>query len=675
MSWLNPTVLILGALAIVPILLHLWLRERVRKVAFSALRFLQKQNQEMFLRKRWLEWLLATLRVACVLLAVIAFARPLIKPPPQTGSGAGHATIVMLDASRSMTAGTKFDEAKKEARQVFDSAPDHDALALVVFADAGNVTVTPLPDRAAAAQALAQVQPTGGGTDIIAAVEHVLPLTRPATGEVHLISDLQASALASSREVPRLPQGYSLIVHRVGLASAADSGVVVVQGGAFTNNITPAERNLSVSVRFLNTGKALTTDAKLIVNGQVLDQRKVTLPQNSPAAVTLVGTLRQADLYTGLVELADVPVALPGDNQYHFVVRVVNRVRVAVVDMTPQAPGTDHARGPGYFLVQALSAGADSPYSAQAFDRLPALDGYQVVVLAGTPTLAPEDAARLRDFVRSGGGLLIGLSPDVQPDAFNQSLGALAIGKLRGWRTQDGPRFLLPADTAHPLVTRLVTEGKSDLGAPRFAQTADLKDTQDAHVILRFDDHRPALLERALGQGRVVLFAATLDRRGSDFPLRPLFLPFTREVMRLLVAQAAEAQALLTGETVALPPGAVVTMPGNEQKTAGPQGENLPLREPGIYRVAAGGQNTLAAVNSDPKESNLVASDPADVEKMFAPPPLAVLRASSSGVERIMAPDELLAAERRWNIGFWCLGALVVLTIAELALAQYASRQ
>jgi hypothetical protein len=674
MSWLHPSVLSLAALALAPILLHLWLRERVRKIAFSALRFLQKQNQELFMRKRWLEWLLAALRVTCVLLAVVAFARPFVRPPAPTGPAAGRATIVMLDVSRSMTAGTKFAEARQQARKIIEAAPEHDALTLVTFADAGNVAVVPAASRGAILDALAQVQPTGGGTDIIAAVERTLPLAQAAAGEVHLISDLQDSGLSGSRELPHLPRGFSLTVHRVGAAAGAD-GAVAVQGGAFTDNITPADRNFSVSVRFLNTGKARVADARLIVNGQTLDQRKLSLPQDGQAAVTLTGTLRQADTYSGLVQLSDVPTALPGDDRFYFVVRVVSRVRVAVVDGTPEAAKTDRTRDAAYFLVQALSAGADSPYAAQACAALPPLDGYQVVILAGVPALGEKDAQRLRDFVRAGGGLLVGLSPDIQPEAFNRSLGVLAAGKLRGWRREDSARFLVPADPTHTLVTRLVTEGKSDLGAPRLTQTADLKDTQDAHVILRFDDRRPALLEQAVGKGRVILFAGALDRRGGDFPLRPLFLPFVQEVMRLLVAQGADAHALLTGETLPVPAGAAVTTPDGRRAPAGAQGESAPLTDPGIYRVAAGGVTTLAAVNSDPKESDPAAADPADVEKMFAPVPDAVLRASSSGVERVLAPDELLAAERRGNIGFWCLGALVLLTLAELGLAQYASRQ
>ena len=41
MSWLNPSILALAALALVPIILHFLMRERIQKIAFSAVRFLR----------------------------------------------------------------------------------------------------------------------------------------------------------------------------------------------------------------------------------------------------------------------------------------------------------------------------------------------------------------------------------------------------------------------------------------------------------------------------------------------------------------------------------------------------------------------------------------------------------------------------------------------------------
>lgn len=673
MNWLNASVLGLAALAIVPIILHFWLRERVQKVMFSALRFLQKQNKDAFLRKRWLEWLLAAVRVVCVLVLVVAFARPFLAAAPQETGKSGHATIMLLDVSRSMSVGDHFEQAKAEAERVIRAAKENDTFTVITFADASNIGVLPGSSQAAALEGLRTVKVAGGGTDILAAVDRVLTVAHADAGDVHLISDLQASGIPTNRDAPRLPQNYTLQIHRIGKGS--EGAAMALLGGVFTTNITPGERNLTASVRVSNSGAARAIDAQLKVGGQLLDQKKIALPQNGEAAVSLTGTLREPGEFSAAIVLPDAPVVLKGDSQFQFVVRVVSRVKVLILDPAPNRE--ERALDPAFFVAEALNAGADSPYAADVMQTLPDLKTYQVVVLPSVSLLGAGDVAKLKDFVSAGGGLLIGVGAGVDADSFNRSVGTLAPARVRAVVKDDVGRFLVAADTAHALVSRLVEEGKGDLSAPRFHAMADLKDSQDAHVVLRFDDRKPALLERRLGKGQVLMLATGLDRRSGDFPLRPIFLPFLHESMRLLVAEASQSQNLLTGDTLTVPAGAMLSLPDNTQVKGSAEATNVMLAEPGIYRLVmgAGSAATLYAVNADPRESNLAAAEPADVEKMLLPAPQGVLRASNGTLERVLMPNERLAAEHAMNIGYWCLVALVGLVCAELLLAQYASKQ
>ena len=673
MNWLNTSVLGLAALAIVPIILHFWLRERLQKVMFSALRFLQKQSKDTFLRKRWLEWLLAATRVVCVLVLVTAFARPFAAGAPQEEGKSGHATIVLLDVSRSMNVAGHFDQAKSEAESVLKATPENDTFTVITFADASNISVLPGANQAMALEGLRSVKVAGGGTDILAAMDRVLAVARANTGDVHLITDLQATGIPTNRDAPRLPQNYKLLVHRIGDGKASATGAISMLGGVFTTNITPGERNVSASVRVANAGAARSIDAQLKVAGQLLDQKKIALPQNGETAVTLTGTLREPGEFPAAIVLPDAPVVLRGDNQFQFVVRVVSRVKVLILNPTPNRE--DRALDPAFFVSEALNVGADSPYAAEVAPTLPDLRAYQVVILPNVTSLSAGDVVKLRDFVSAGGGLLIGVGTGVDAEGFNRTIGALAPAHVRTIANDELGRFLVAADPTHTFLTRLVEEGKADLSAPRFHGVADLKDSQGAHVILRFDDRRPALLEKRLGKGQVLMLASGLDRRSGDFPLRPIFLPFLHEAMRLLVAEANQSQNMLTGDTLSLPPGATLTMPDNGQVKGGVEASNVVLAEPGIYRLVAGSATTLYAVNADPRESNLAAAEPADVEKMLTPAPEGVFRASHGSLERVLLPNERLAAEHKLNIGYWCLVALAGLVFAELLLSQYASRQ
>ena len=50
-------------------------------------------------------------------------------------------------------------------------------------------------------------------------------------------------------------------------------------------------------------------------------------------------------------------------------------------------------------------------------------------------------------------------------------------------------------------------------------------------VLARFDDALPAIVERKLGSGRIVMVAAPLDAQNGDLPLQPAFLPFVRQLV------------------------------------------------------------------------------------------------------------------------------------------------
>ncbi|HEY3323868.1 MAG TPA: BatA domain-containing protein [Planctomycetota bacterium] len=667
MSWLNPALLWFAALALVPVILHFLLRERVQKVAFSAVRFLRQQSREMLTRHRWLEWLLTALRVSCVLLLVVAFARPFL--------GGRHAVhrelIVLLDVSRSMSFGSRFAKAQEEAAKVIASARDAD-ITIVTFADEASVSSFMQAQNAAdALAAIKSARPGSAGTDILAAMERVVRRIneRKGTGEVHLISDLQLSGISRGRDARRLPQGYSFYAHGVADSLNAAPDGVAIEGGAFSSDITPGENNLNVSARLLNRGKAREVDAQLFIGEQKLASRRVPLPQNGESTVVLSGTARQIGEYAGQIRVIGAPAALKEDDRFYFVARVVSKVRIAVVS------GQGAAGAPeSFFIVRALNAGKDTPFQAEACDKLPALDGYDAVVLSDVAALGAADIERLSAFVRRGGGLLAALGKPADAAVFNGSLGKLLPARLRAWNTSDQDRFLTASESKHPLLARLVSDG-GDVTTAKFRGTWDLKDSQGAEVALRFNDTRPALVESHVGKGAVMFFATGLAGQTTDFPLRAIFVPFLQESLKRLLARSDEHNAMAIGETISVPSGASIRLPdGTEQRASG-EALNCAISLPGIYQLSANGKTELFAANASAREGDLAAAEPAEIERMFVPVAASELRRTDSGVERVLAPAEELAAEHKHNIGWWCLIVLFGVLIMEQWLAGLASRK
>ena len=51
----------------------------------------------------------------------------------------------------------------------------------------------------------------------------------------------------------------------------------------------------------------------------------------------------------------------------------------------------------------------------------------------------------------------------------------------------------------------------------------------DARVVAKLTDQTPLLLEKKIGEGRVLLLASGLDNLTNDFPLHPVFVPFIEQ--------------------------------------------------------------------------------------------------------------------------------------------------
>ena len=187
---------------------------------------------------------------------------------------------------------------------------------------------------------------------------------------------------------------------------------------------------------------------------------------------------------------------------------------------------------------------------------------------------------------------------------------------------------LLPLDRRAPLLGAFPEQGDGLLQARFFKYMLldPVRDTAQRSVILRYESGAPALVERELGKGRVLLLTTTVDREWTDLPIRPGFLPLVREAARHLIGATLEggAAASLVGEPrVLVFSGDVQTLEVRRpdgsvwigRRELGGTAHSVVFAgtdQIGLYRVrAAGADGTFTpqssqnfAVNLDPRESD-----------------------------------------------------------------------
>src|SRR5207237_7750531 len=100
MGFVQATMLVALGAVVLPILAHLIFRRRARPVDLGTLRFLKIAVRQDTRRRQLKRYVLLALRLGCVLLLVLLFARP-YRAEVAAGGDAGL-TVVLLDRSASM---------------------------------------------------------------------------------------------------------------------------------------------------------------------------------------------------------------------------------------------------------------------------------------------------------------------------------------------------------------------------------------------------------------------------------------------------------------------------------------------------------------------------------------------------------------------------------------------
>src|SRR5262249_36907144 len=141
-----------------------------------------------------------------------------------------------------------------------------------------------------------------------------------------------------------------------------------------------------------------------------------------------------------------------------------------------------------------------------------------------------------------------------QPLQAMRTVAATAADRDDGERQAGGVgQRLGRVDRNHPLLAPLGEAHATEaLEAARFSRYALFRPTAEAprQVLLHFAEGAPALIESRYGEGRVLLWASTIDRDWTNLPIQPVFLPLVQQATRYLArAPMAEPEApLLVGE-------------------------------------------------------------------------------------------------------------------------------
>lgn len=614
MGFLTPWFLAGAALAGLPVYIHLLRKHSTNPQPFSSLMFFERRTQSSIKHRRLRYLLLLSLRLAVLLLLILAFANPFIDRS-SASMRSDRLLLLIVDNSFSMRAGSRLADARREALAVLDARRPADHAQIMALGSQLHVLTEPSIDPGTLRAAVDSIAPSDarGSFGELATAMRSLSESVHTPIELHLFSDMQRSAMAASFQEMVLPPSVSLVLHPVAKDPAPNWTVEGVNAPGEVWD--PKKTRVQAVISGYHT-PAATRTVSLVVNGKTMATRNVEMPAGGRASVEF-DSLDVPYGFSRCEVRIDSADSLPADDVSLFAVERSDPRKVLFVH-----EGTD-TRSPLYFR-SALASAAESAFTLESVnvDQTANLQPskYAFVVLSDVLSLPSTFENTLNTYVKGGGSVLIALGT---AGSRRPSVPIFGNNVLEShYYSREGERFLNVGETdpSHPSVE------KAERWAGVKFYFAVRVDPGDSRVVARLSDQTPILLDKSIGEGRVLLLTSGLDNLTNDFPLDPVFVPFIDQTARYLSGTESRISSRMVDSFLQLrsakeqavsvevvDPAGMRPLSLKEASSA----QTYQLTQAGFYELRlANGRQDLVGVNPDRRESNLDVI-PADVLSLW----------------------------------------------------------
>lgn len=734
MTPLHPILLTGAALIALPIVLHLIMRQEPKRLPFPAFRFLKQRRFINQRRIRLRHILLLMMRMLLIALMAMALFQPrFLSERFHIRSEQPLAAVIVIDTSPSMGYApgetSRLDEARRRALEFLDELPPDSSVAVI---DTGDLTSQAgwLPKQEDARGLIESLTATkAGNRPLTSALDQAYrlfqtvdrdrlgPDEQPLPRLMAVFSDRTASSweaerlgdLESQRDRVPAPEINSVYVD-VGVEKPVNMALLNTTAETSFDEEYNAVVDLRVQVRA--TGEAVENVLVCRIDGESDAERK---PVSLDAGQSRVIPFRRTGLDPGMHQ-AEITLlstdSLAFDNA-RFITFLVSEPRpvLMVADVIREtALWKDSLESTNLFRVDVKKPAEVRDWGEADWNQ------YPVVCLVGVADPSKPATAPLWDplekYLERGGNLVIlPGGEEMQVGAYNNEQAQRILPGRYGALTdaedlQKGVTWLWNSLNYQHALLDPFREWEQDPRIdfisirPRVFRYWKVEARDKGDVIVSYDntDADPALLERTVGTGKVMMFTVPADdrrdvndRSWNDYWESSFFFVMANISLTYLVGDESTREVnFQTGQTIRVPlPLSEASKPDTTYILEGPgiTGANALIERarPGVgtpeaaltvsrERTMNAGNFTIRAqdkawvdrfsLNANPAESSLDRLEPEAIETLF-------------GEGTVIAPEKELklgeVLERRFNqpvnLFPWLMIALLLLFALEGLLA------
>ncbi len=691
MGFLNPIILLISAAALIPLLIHLLNRRRIKKLDFSSILFLKSLEKVRLRRLKLRRWILLVIRTLVILFVVFAFARPSLKGSLSSviGSATKTSAVILLDNSYSMgyetPQGKLFDIAKKRAKSILDLFSEGDEVYLIVF-NSEPLVLTPQPSSRFEdlKQLISETELSSGSTDFFKALSSAyefLGKSKNLNQEIYLLTDLDRGGWFDQKI--NLPEHKNIKLFLV--TEDAKEGNFAIESLNFGTRLIKKNAPFELSAKVTNyspeTGEDLLVGFYL--DGKRVAQTDITVEGNSEKELSFSKAAELAGMHYGYLELSDDE--LLADNQRFFVFDVPDTIVILLVGERKEDT---------YYVNLALNPQGENESSINVITTdvnslsRENLSGYDAIFFSNVSKLNPSQLLDLEAYIKEGGGVFISLGDGIDLKFYNENImkrffNSTIIAPVMGLDTK-GFFSWRDLDTEHPIFQPYKNVQKENFPQVRFFYFFEATQPTGSRVLANFTNLAPALMERSLGKGKIVMFLGSFDPKDSDITRHTIFVPFIHRLVEYLATDVSGwKNDYLVGSEINRELSS--SFAGKKIKLIDPQNKETELLPffldnrlwlkilespiPGIYQIQSEGKIIdRFAVNVDTVESNPERIKPKELKEML-----------KGNVYYVNQDEEIKqkVKEARYGkeIGKSFLWAALILVVMEMLIARTRSKE
>ena len=596
-TFINTSILLFAVAIAVPLLIHLFNKQRKKKIKFSSIRFLQLLEKQRLKRIKLYDYLLILLRTLILLVLIIAFARPTLTSSSFFSSGNARTTSVIIfdtgiNMSRYDESGSRFGRAQSALKRLMEKSNPEDEVFIIPSNSPGNVLTT---QRSSSSLKASLVH--GKWTSAFKEAIKLFKENPNFNQELHIISDFQFKEDDFDSFLSEI-EGIRIFLIKIGNDPDTNIGIKSVE---IKNQIFEVNKPILIETHLIDSSPEQSdpVEVHLFIDKKRMAHQRVLVNAQQSERVDLSFSPKSSGNLSGYVEISDDD--LLADNRYYFSLKIPSDLKLLFIDDNPSM-----------FFRAALRSLSDQSdiqiilekYNSWARQNFLAFD---MIILSNFSRLDPAIIQRLNNFLGKGGSLLLIPGLNTIPSEYNQlanSIGiSVFINNLITTRNKNEFYYLKQPNLNHPLFTGLFKTEDPDLSKPKFYKYFKFSSSANDQTILSYQNNDPFLIQTEHKKGSIFILSTYIDDSWTDIQYRGIFLPMLSRIISYGASFSSQIQTsatveqdqivdinytLQTGEFFIKSPDGEKTRIVPQQRDQVLQFNLNNIQRPGIYHIMAG---------------------------------------------------------------------------------------